>query len=127
MSARLTVNQHNNLQENNDRVLPEQPAVLKLPAKIISYLFHPVFILVYVIYFLAYVHPYLYAGFNERIKTTAVMAAAFIAFTFFPLVTVLLLKGTKFIDSIYLRTQKDRVIPFYSLYDMVFLDLVCVE
>jgi len=112
MSAGLTVDQQSNLREN--RTLPNQPAVLKLVAKIISYVFHPVFVPVYVIYFLAFIHPYLYAGFDVRIKNTAVMAAAFIAFTFFPIVTVLLLKGLKFIDSIYLRTQKDRVIPFIA-------------
>jgi hypothetical protein len=35
-------------------------------------------------------------------------------FTFFPLVTVLLLKALKFINTIYLHTQKDRIIPFVA-------------
>jgi hypothetical protein len=42
------------------------------------------------------------------------MIQAFIMFTFFPLVTVLLLKALKFISTIYLRTQKDRIIPFVA-------------
>ena len=39
---------------------------------------------------------------------------AVLTFTFFPIVTVLLLKGLKFIDTIYLHTQKDRVIPIIA-------------
>ena len=36
----------------------------------------------------------------------------FVMYTVFPLVTVLLAKGLGFISSIYLRTQKDRIIPY---------------
>jgi hypothetical protein len=42
------------------------------------------------------------------------MIQAFVMFTFFPLVTVLLLKALNFIDTIYLHTQKDRIIPFVA-------------
>jgi hypothetical protein len=91
-----------------------QPAALQWPAKIISYIFHPVFVPLYVVAFLAFVHPYLYAGFHPVLKNTAVMGAAFMAFTFFPLITVFLLKGLKFIDTIYLNTQKDRIIPLIA-------------
>jgi len=113
MSESLLVNNENNTKENS-RLLPNPPAALKVLAQIISYIFHPVFIPLYVVYFLAYVHPYMYAGFDPRNKAIAVMGAAIVSFTFFPLVTVLLLKGLKFIDSIYLRTQKDRIIPFIA-------------
>jgi len=82
-------------------------------AKIISYIFRPVFLPVYVVWFLVYVHPYMFAGFTDMQKFQA-MAMAIISFTIFPLVTVLLLKGLNFIDSIYLHTQRDRVIPFIA-------------
>lgn len=114
MTPGLMVDGKNQLQELRTPSFPEQPAVVKGIAKIISYIFHPVFVPVMVIWFLAYIHPTLYAGFDPWLKNTAVMGAAFMAFTFFPLITVLLLKGLKFIDSIYLRTQKDRVIPFIA-------------
>jgi hypothetical protein len=42
------------------------------------------------------------------------MIQAFVMFTFFPVVTVLLLKALKFIGTIYLHTQKDRIIPFVA-------------
>jgi hypothetical protein len=104
----------NQLQKVREPAFPHQPAGIRVVAKIISYIFHPVFVPVMVVWFLAYVHPNLYAGFNPWLKDTAVMGAAFVAFTIFPVVTILLLKGLKFIDSIYLHTQKERVIPFIA-------------
>ncbi len=108
MQTELHINKDHQQFEN------KQPLLLKWGAKFISYIFHPVFVPLYVIIFLVFVHPYLYAGFHPVLKKTAVMGAAFIAFTFFPIITVLLLKGLKFIDSIYLQTQRDRIIPLIA-------------
>ena len=113
MSTKLIVDEQNQLLEARERVFSKQPAGLRIAAKIISYIFHPVFIPVYVTWFLIFVHPYLFAGFTPWLKTTTLMMAV-LTFTFFPIVTVLLLKGLKFIDNIYLHTQKDRVIPFLA-------------
>lgn len=112
MSAALLVNEKNELQESRS-VPPHQPLALKIPAQIISYVFHPVFVPVYVVWFLVFIHPYLFTGFSPMQKTTTLIMSI-VCFTFFPLITVLLLKALKFIDSIYLRTQKDRVIPFVA-------------
>ncbi len=114
MNSGIMIDGQNQLQEVRTPSFPQQPVAIRVAAKIISYIFHPVFVPVMVIWFLAYVHPNLYIGFNPWLKDTAVMGAAFVAFTFFPIVTILLLKGLKFIDSIYLRTQKERVIPFIA-------------
>jgi hypothetical protein len=113
MSAALIVNESNQIQEVRKRYFPDQHPVLRFIANILSYILHPVFVPVYVIWFLLFVHPFLFAGFSEMEKTTTLIMAL-VSFTFFPLVTVLLLKGLKFIDSIHLRTQKDRVIPFVA-------------
>lgn len=107
------VDGQNQLHEIRGANVVQQPFILRLAATIVSYIFHPVFVPVYVIYFLVYIHPYLFAGFADIQKFRTVMMAV-VSFTFFPLVTVLLLKGLKFIDSIFLRTQKDRVIPFIA-------------
>jgi hypothetical protein len=114
MSTRMMADGQNQLHEIREAWIPQQPAVIRFAANIISYIFHPVFVPVYVIYFLIYVHPYLFAGFPEQVKNISVFGAAIVAFTFFPIVTILLLKGLNFIDSIYLRTQKERVIPFVA-------------
>lgn len=108
MSSTLTTSHSSSLQNS------QHPTGLRIAAQVVSYIFHPVFVPVYVVAFLAFVHPYLYAGFPVLLKKTAVMGAAFMAFTFFPLVTVFLLKGLKFIDTVYLHTQKDRIIPLIA-------------
>ncbi len=113
MSTELMVDRQNQLQEISKPAIPLHPAGVRVAAKIISWIFHPVFIPVYVVWFFIYVHPYLFTGFNAWLKTTTMMMAV-VTFTFFPIVTVLLLKGLKFIDTIYLNTQKDRIIPIIA-------------
>jgi hypothetical protein len=113
MPARLVIDSQSQLQEFRETGLPQQPAGLRIAAKIISYIFHPVFIPVYVVGFLVYIHPYLFAVFSGWNKSIT-MIQAFVMFTFFPIVTVLLLKALKFINTIYLLTQKDRIIPFVA-------------
>lgn len=86
---------------------------LKWPAMFISYIFHPIFIPVYAIFFLVYVHPSYFSGFSEAAKRQ-VMLIIFLNLVFFPLFSVLLLKAVGFIDSIFLKTQKDRIIPYIA-------------
>ena len=113
MNSTLIVDEHNELKEVRQKPFPEQPKPVKIIASIISYIFHPVFVPVYVIWFLLFVHPYLFAGYNFNNKIL-VLAQSFMMLTFFPLVSVGLLKALKFINSIYLHTQKDRIIPFIA-------------
>ncbi|MFT4093271.1 MAG: hypothetical protein QM640_06490 [Niabella sp.] len=85
--------------------------LLKVMADILSYLFHPVFVPLYVIAFLLFVEPFLFPG-SSPLEKTLTLGRAFINYTFFPLVSILLLKGLKLIRSIRLKDQKDRIIPF---------------
>jgi hypothetical protein len=87
--------------------------VLRGAAQVLSYLFHPLFIPIYVTAFLLYVHPSCFAGNgpDDKARSMALMAVNTILF---PGITVLLLKGLKFIDSIFLRSQKDRIIPYIA-------------
>lgn len=91
----------------------EQPLIIRWVAKFISYVFHPVFVPVYVVWFLLYVHPSMFTGFSGFQKAR-LLAMALVSFTFFPLVTVFLLKALKFIESVQLKTQKDRIIPLIA-------------
>ncbi len=90
-----------------------QPQPVKVVAKIISYLFHPLFIPVYVIAYLIFLHPYAFAGLHEKQKVMK-LVSLFILTVFFPSLTVFLLWRLKFADSIMLRTQKERIIPYVS-------------
>lgn len=113
MSTRMMVNGQNELHDPLEARLPQQPAIIRVVAKIISTIFHPVFVPVYLIWFLVYTHPYLFAGFSAWDKSK-VMIQAVVMFTFFPIVTVLLLKALKFINTFHLTSQKDRIIPLVA-------------
>jgi hypothetical protein len=108
MSTRLIVDSTSQLQELKDR-----PQALRFIAKIISYIFHPLFVPVYIILFLLYVHPAVFAGFSSW-KKSLVLAQALLPYVVLPLVTVLLLRALNFINTIYLTTRKDRIIPYIA-------------
>lgn len=86
---------------------------LRWPAVLLSYIFHPVFIPFYATLFLVYVHPAYFSGFADGNKLRTVLIVLQNA-VFYPLFCIVLLKGVGFIDSIYLRTQKDRIIPYIA-------------
>ena len=113
MGTRLIVDEQNELLEVRKRDFPEFPSAIRMMAMILSTIFHPVFMPLFTVWFLVYVHPYFFAGFSPFDKTK-VMIQAFVMFTFFPVVTVLLLKTLKFIGSFQLRTQRDRIIPLVA-------------
>ncbi len=88
-----------------------QPQVLKIFAKIFSYVLHPLFIPTYVFLWIAKRFPVNFLDLTQRglfFKEISV----FINASFFPAFAVFLLWRLKFIDSIFLRTQKDRIIPY---------------
>ncbi|MEP6465925.1 MAG: hypothetical protein ABJB05_06450 [Parafilimonas sp.] len=98
-------------QEIAVNTLGEQPAPLKVFAKFVSYIMHPLFIPVYVFFWLTKRFPIHF----DDITVVGLMfktISVFINATFFPAFPVFLLWRLKFIDTIFLRTQKDRIIPY---------------
>ncbi len=89
---------------------PAHP-LLQLPAKFISYVFHPVFIPVYVALFLMYWHPLVFAGASANRKGL-LLATIAVNCTLFPLFTVFLAWKLKFVNTFLLQTRKDRIIPY---------------
>lgn len=87
--------------------------VIRTAAKIISYIFHPLFIPVYVGWFFIR-ELRLFSGLDEW-RQTLLLIQFFVNYTLLPLVTVLIAKGVGFIDSIYLKTQRDRIIPYIAV------------
>ncbi len=90
-----------------------QPALLRALGKIVSYIFHPLFIPVYVSAYLIYIHPYLFATLDEKHQNLRFLSVVVIT-AFFPALTVFLLWRLGFSTSIYLRTQKERIVPYIS-------------
>lgn len=113
MNNGLIVNDRNQLQKMGNDSISEHPTTVKFIAKIISFIFHPVFVPVYLVLFMVYLHPWLFVGVAPFDKTRVVIMSV-VMYSFFPVVTVLLLKALKFIQSIELKTQKDRVIPLIA-------------
>jgi hypothetical protein len=90
-----------------------QPRILKATASLFSYLFHPLFISVYVAAYLIYLHPYAFAVFDPQQKFLRLLSV-FVITAFFPALTVFLLWRLQFAGSVYLRTQKERIIPYVA-------------
>lgn len=111
MNTKLVVNSESQLQEYREPGYKTQSKILLLAAKIISYVFHPLFVPVYIIWFLINIQSGLFAGFSPSDKMITVLRFV-IMYSFFPLVTILLAKGLGFVDSVFLKTQKDRIIPY---------------
>ena len=97
--------------------IPNSPGktvpALRIPAMLLSYLFHPIFIPIYCIAFLVMVHPTYFSGFSMQQKKFTIVIAS-LNLVFFPLMAILLLKAVGFIQSIFLHTQKDRIIPYMA-------------
>jgi hypothetical protein len=79
-------------------------------AHVVSFLFHPLFVPVYIALFLLYIHPLLFAGYTDVMKIR-LTATIFVNLTMLPAITVLLCWRLKFIDNLYMETQKERIIP----------------
>ncbi|MEO8765716.1 MAG: hypothetical protein ABI416_15555 [Ginsengibacter sp.] len=89
------------------------PVVVKFIAHIFSYVFHPLFIPAIATWYLAYIHQGYFTGIPPQAKLYIVIRVAYNTI-FFPALTVLLLKGLGFINSIFLKTQRERIIPYVA-------------
>lgn len=101
--------------ENGNQPL-EAPASagLRFAAHIISVIFHPLFIPVYVTGFLLYWHPSVFAGFSD-LQKLRIIGTVFLNLALLPAFTVFLLWRLKFSESIFLRTTKERIIPYAAM------------
>ena len=89
------------------------PFIYTLISRVVSFCFHPLFIPLYVAFFLTYIHPTAFTGFSIAQKKQ-VMLIIGLNVVAFPLFTVLLLKAVGFISSLYMHTAKDRIIPYIA-------------
>lgn len=83
-----------------------------IPSKIISYVFHPLFIPTFIFIFLVYQFPVQFTDITPW-KLKLKVFSVFWMTAFFPAFAVFLLWRLKLSESIYLRTQKERVIPYF--------------
>lgn len=89
----------------------QYPLPIRLLAKLVSYVLHPLFVPTYIFLLLMYEVPYEFSGITVwQLKMR--LFGLFWLTAFFPAFAVFLLWRLKFSESIFLRTQKERIIPF---------------
>ena len=99
------------------------PLPVKGIAHFFSFIFHSLFIPLIAAWFLAFVQPGYFTGISPREKTLIVIRVGYNTI-FYPALTVVLLKALGFIKSIFLKTQRERIVPYIAtniFYFWVFL------
>lgn len=89
------------------------PIIIKWGAHLFSFIFHPLFIPLIAAWFLAYIQPGYFTGIPPHDKFKIMIQVGFNTI-FYPAVTILLLKAVGFIKSIFLKTQRERIIPYIT-------------
>ena len=95
----------------NSTMENSQPKIVKYIAHLLSYVLHPLFIPTYFFLFLMQVLPFEFVGISEWQLNMRLFSVAWLT-AFFPAFAVFLLWRLKLSDSIFLRTQKERIIPY---------------
>ena len=109
--TQLEVDKKNNLVELRPS-RGKQPGALRMVSRIISSIFHPLFIPVYLSWIIYKIESTVFSGTLNDVGQRFYIPRFILLYTFFPLVSVLLMKGLGFISSIHLKTQRDRIIPY---------------
>jgi hypothetical protein len=89
------------------------PKAIRIAAHIVSFVFHPLFIPTYIAAYVVFLEPYAFADSTMKGKIF-VVASIFLNTALFPAFSVFLMRQLRFIDSIFLRTQRDRIIPYIT-------------
>ena len=92
---------------------PAYSAFTRVMARIMSILFHPLLVGVWMMAYVTFIHPTLFLAVSDRSRLLK-MATFTNNNLVFPLLVVLLLKGLGFSSSIFLRTQKERIVPYIA-------------
>lgn len=88
------------------------PLGIRLMARVVSAVFHPLFIPVYLSAFLLYINP-VFPTFDASDKLL-LLIRFIVMYAVFPLATILLAKALGFVQTIFLKTQRDRIIPYVA-------------
>jgi hypothetical protein len=91
----------------------KHPSAIRFLAHFFSVVFHPLFLSTYVAAFLIYMHPYAFAGVGDRLKFFK-LVMVFFNTAFVPMFAVFLMWRLGLIQSVLLRTTKERLIPYMA-------------
>lgn len=82
-------------------------------SRFLSILFHPLFLVTYLLLSLLLVNPYLF-GVNDWQGQNKFLLLVFISTAFLPAVSILIMKGLGLIRSIQMESAKDRIGPYIA-------------
>jgi hypothetical protein len=89
------------------------PKQVNFLARSVSFIFHPLLVGVYMAAYLIYVNPFYYA-YSPRVNAFRNLITVANNNFVFPVLVVLLMRGLGFIKSIYLKTTKERIVPYMA-------------
>ena len=89
------------------------PRSLKIPAVIVSYIFHPLFVGVMMAAYLIFIHPIYFSALDAKAKMMKLLVVINNN-VFFPLLVVALMRALGFNKSVLLKTQKERIVPYIA-------------
>ena len=88
-----------------------QPLYFRIPAKLFTYVFHPLFLPTYVFLWLVFRFPLEFPGITpETLMLRKIIV--FIMTAFFPAFAIFLMGRLQMIESIFLRKERDRIGPY---------------
>ena len=90
-----------------------QPLIVRWMSHFFSFIFHPLFIPAIATWYIVFLQPGYFVGTPSGEKAMVLARVAFNTILF-PALTVLLLKAVGFIKSIFLKTQRERIIPYIT-------------
>lgn len=79
-------------------------------AKVISYLFHPLFIISYVLAIIMVVNPYLF-GVQDPKMMGLILISTFLLATFFPLISISMMRALGLIKNFKMEDRRERIGP----------------
>lgn len=82
-------------------------------ARLVSVIFHPLLVGVYMAFYLIYINPFYYAYIPRINAFRNLLTVANNNFVF-PVLVVLLMRGLGFSKSIFLQTTKERIVPYMA-------------
>ncbi len=88
--------------------------MLKTIAQIISYLFHPLLMLTYGLLFMVWINPYQFGGASGNDMMVYMIGSIVGISFFFPVFSVLLMRGLGMINSFQMKEREERIIPYVS-------------
>ena len=89
------------------------PKYVVFISKVASVIFHPLFIGISLAAFLLFIHPSYFLGFTDQSKLLKLLTIVNNN-VFFPLLVVALLRGLGFSNSVQLKTQRERIVPYIA-------------